>query len=293
MKTELFTRRARDAKPKRRRRDEPEEEDRARGGRRARARRSDVDEDDDEDRPAGRGRARRGGRSVEREEVRGEAPQLRAIASPVIASVLSFRALPKAERPTYSSFRREVADLLDDFQRRSRRFDLDPDDDAYFALVALADETAMSVEWDGEAEWEKNPLQVELFGKFDAGEKFFTRLRRAMEDDEPSVLEVYFNALCAGFQGNQRSDQAALASTRGRIMQRLNFLDLRDETFLTPDAYGRELERPLLTRRFPVMIALPFLIGAIGLYAAYYITLDRQVEEIRSSVEVTKSAADE
>ncbi len=251
------------------------------------ARRARDAEEDPRDLESVSPRTRRGPRRARRvdSEMRttGKGPNLRSLSSPVIAKILAFRASAPAERPSYQPFRSEMSEILDEFQGRARRRDLDADGHAHFALVALADETAMAVEWEGERRWEENPLQVELFGKFDAGDRFFTRLRDALEDDEPDVLEVFFNVLCVGFQGSHRDDPATLTALRGRIMQRLDVLDLRDEPHITPDAYGRQLERPLLTRRFPVFWAIPFVLTAIGLYAAYYITLDRQVETIKTS----------
>ena len=273
MKTKLHTRRIkRDEKtrPRRRRREAREDSEtierrRVEPERRTRVRRRIED--------------RRTGRQV----ADPDGPTLRKLAGSVIASLLDFRARTREERPAYQHLRSELVDLLSDFQRRSKRYGLDEYGHAHFALVALADESAMSVEWDGERKWEENPLQVELFGKFDAGDRFFARLKEAQDDDDPGVLEVFFNCLCAGFQGVHRNDPSALRSLRGRLMQRLEVLDLRDENFLTPDAYGRDLERPLLTRRFPIAWALPIVLGAVGLYVGYYVMLDRQARDIVDS----------
>ena len=47
---------------------------------------------------------------------------------------------------------------------------------AKFALVAFIDESIISSDWINREVWLEKPLQLQLFNRFDAGEKFFDML---------------------------------------------------------------------------------------------------------------------
>jgi len=202
---------------------------------------------------------------------------LRDLSTDLFATVFAFRAADRATRPPYHVLRREIEDLLHDFEGRAKQ--LDPSGDALFALVALVDETAMTAEWDGAEQWQ--PLGKQYGDpELKAGELFFERLNKLQTSGNDDLLEVYFTCLCAGFIGKYRDDPVGLASIRDRLFQRLPVPNLRDEPKLTPDAYGRNLERPLLTRRFPFWWAVPCVLATIALYVALYLTLAWQVRDI-------------
>ena len=68
--------------------------------------------------------------------------------------------------------------------------------------MAFIDERILKSNWLGRAEWMKNPLQLELFGEYTAGENFFTRMRALLNRREWSAsLEVYYLCLGLGFHG--------------------------------------------------------------------------------------------
>lgn len=220
-----------------------------------------------------------------------EGVRLADLAADVLAAVMEFRAAAADARPSYRTFRQDIGDLLTDFQRRAERAGLDRQDHARFALVGLVDESAMTAEWEGAANWKRDPLQVDYFGKFIAGEEFFQRADEIARGEDRDLMEVYFLCLCAGFVGEKHNDPDGLWALRKRLAKRVATVEPRDTDSLTPGAYGHHLERPLLTRRLSLLWALPFVLGAIGLYAAYYVTLDRQVEAIPDAPAAADSAA--
>jgi type VI secretion system protein ImpK len=205
---------------------------------------------------------------------------LRDATADLFATILAFRAATNEERAPYRIFRQEVSDRIAEFDRRCERENRDPNGEARFALVALIDETVMNSDWDDAAEWSRNPLQMQYYGDFTAGDRFFERLEKLQAGANDELLEVYFTVLCAGFRGRYRDDPHALMTIRSRLFQRLPVPNLRDETHLTPEAYGRTLERPRLTRRIPIAWLVPVLVAVIVLYGAYYLILERQVAEI-------------
>ena len=237
------------------------------------------------DRDRDRDRERGPAREVDRSRVR-----LCDLAGDLFAALLTFRAAERAEKPQYRKFRQEIGDLLGDFQRRAERAGLDRNSEGRFAMVALADEIAMTADWDGAAQWKREALQIEHFQVAYGGEAFFDRAEQVVKSEDPDMMELYYTCLCAGFVGEMRADAQGLSALRNRLYQRIATIDLRDESHLTPDAYGHHLERPLLIRRFGVLWALPFVLGAIGLYVGYYVTLDRQVAAIPSGA-VSAAAA--
>jgi type VI secretion system protein ImpK len=147
-------------------------------------------------------------------------------------------------------------------------------------VVALVDETVMSSTWPGAEQWRREPLQVHYYDNLLAGEKFFVRLDELRSGADDELLEVYFLCLCAGFQGRFREEPAELQSQRRKLLQQLRPLDLRDEKHLAEEAYGRNLERSLVRSRFPLWWVVPFVAAAVGLYAAFWVVLNQQVNAL-------------
>jgi type VI secretion system protein ImpK len=206
-----------------------------------------------------------------------DAPSLAECYSDVFATVFAFRAVAEAERPDYRTVRARLQSLLATAHRRAEEAGLDPRGYAHYGVTALVDETMMTTPWAGSTEWRNEPLQVQLFGNFLAGEQFFDRLDELVEKGDASVLEVYYLCLCAGLRGMYRDDPTALAARRRRAYQQLEKFDPRDDKHMTEAAYGRELERSLTRSHFPVWWLLPVVGGAAALYVLFYLALTQQV----------------
>lgn len=85
---------------------------------------------------------------------------------------------------------------------------------AFFAVVALLDESVLRLQAPSFAEWSQRPVQEEMFGHNRAGEVFFENLRGllARQDSAETAdgLEIYSLCMLLGFRG-----QYALSSTGG------------------------------------------------------------------------------
>lgn len=206
--------------------------------------------------------------------------QLADVYSELFGTVFAFRAARNDERPGYGSFRAHVMSLLANARRQAEEERLDPRGYGQYAMVALVDETVMNSDWPGAEQWRREPLQVHYYENLLAGEQFFQRLDELRSGADDDLLEVYFLCLCAGFQGRFRDEPAELQSRRRKLYQQLRFGDQREEKHLTEEAYGRNLERSLVRSRFPVWWIAPFVLGAAGLYAAFYVVLTQQVGTI-------------
>jgi type VI secretion system protein ImpK len=76
---------------------------------------------------------------------------------------------------------------------------------AFFAVVALLDETVLKGQNPAFADWAQRPLQEEMFGHNRAGEVFFDQLHtllvRADSLETADCLEVYCLCMLLGFKG--------------------------------------------------------------------------------------------
>lgn len=89
---------------------------------------------------------------------------------------------------------------------------LDVQQDALYAQCGLLDETVLRYLPAHERHnWEANPLQVERFGKHDAGDHVFERLAHRMREVQPNIdlLEAYAAVLGLGFMGRYARDGEA------------------------------------------------------------------------------------
>ena len=102
-------------------------------------------------------------------------------------------------------FRHRCRDFLMTFERSARRIEA-PSEDVYlakYAFCALVDETILRLQEGLRDQWQRKPLQLELFGDQLAGETFFDRLDelRGKGAERLQVLEVFHMCLLCGFQG--------------------------------------------------------------------------------------------
>jgi type VI secretion system protein ImpK len=76
---------------------------------------------------------------------------------------------------------------------------------AFFAVVALLDESVLKLQSAAFADWAQRPMQEEMFGHNRAGEVFFEHLRTllARQDSQETAdcLEVYCLCMLLGFKG--------------------------------------------------------------------------------------------
>jgi type VI secretion system protein ImpK len=76
---------------------------------------------------------------------------------------------------------------------------------AFFAVVALLDETVLKAQAPAFADWAQRPLQEEMFGHNRAGEVFFDHLQnllvRADSPETADCLEIYCLCMLLGFKG--------------------------------------------------------------------------------------------
>lgn len=114
--------------------------------------------------------------------------------------------LNNGHRPSHAEhFKDRIRALLSDFERGALALNATAEDvhACKFAYCALIDETMLAISSPARDDWERFPLQLELFGEQLAGERFFQYLEQQRSAVPPrvQVLEVIHMCLRLGFRG--------------------------------------------------------------------------------------------
>jgi type VI secretion system protein ImpK len=105
------------------------------------------------------------------------------------------------------AFRGKAKAALQEVERDAQTagYDLNDIKETHFAVVAFLDAVILRSDEPIRVDWERRPLQEELFGHAHAGDVFFDKLNRMSERrDSPEladILEVFLLCLLLGFQG--------------------------------------------------------------------------------------------
>jgi type VI secretion system protein ImpK len=199
----------------------------------------------------------------------------------------------KQSIPDQETFRRRMKDALRQAERDAGAagYDASIVRDASFAVVALLDETILSAKGPSADEWQRRPLNIELFGQAIAGDVFFDRLlemeRRADSAHLIDLLEIYLMCLLLGFEGRFAPP---LRGEAYRIMDRLR---RRIEIFRGSDY---RLAPPLEIRdeapAAPLKAAIPnhwwaagAVLAAILVFLFYSLNLASRVADLKAAAD--------
>jgi type VI secretion system protein ImpK len=179
-----------------------------------------------------------------------------------------------------ASLRKLIGYYLDLFGKNCTTIGIPADAiaEAKYALVALIDETVLSVPGICRDYWFTRPLQLDLFGDNIAGEEFFNKLQRMLLDAEKNkdVLEIYYLCLSLGFEGKYKifnaEERVTIMDDLGRKIRRTR---IRASSGISP--HGSRVDtvkkrKSSTTFLFPIWLAAIFCIGvAVALYATLYL----------------------
>lgn len=165
--------------------------------------------------------------------------------------------------------------------------------DMQYALVALADEIAVSKPEPLRSTWLTRPLQMEYFNENTAGDGFFARLETIQGDTRRiDVLRVYYLCLLFGFQGRY--------AIRGGDLELLKILDhvggLIDRSVEVPEELspaGEPPDEPLVrsSQRNPFLWAsLAVFAVAVAVFIGLKLSINNRVAAIRDRVSESSSA---
>jgi type VI secretion system protein ImpK len=120
----------------------------------------------------------------------------------LVAYVAYFTRRAGSRQPPFEQVKGDIQRLLSDSQKKMSQghFSQEDYDLARFAIVAWADETILSSDWNSKDKWQREQLQRIYYQTTDAGEIFFDRLN-SIGPHQRDVREVYYLCLALGFKG--------------------------------------------------------------------------------------------
>ena len=180
--------------------------------------------------------------------------------------------------------------FIDGVKQRARERGIADRDaqDMIYALVALADEIALSKPEPLRGAWIVHPLQMQYFNENLAGEGFFDRLEALRRDRRRvDVLKVYYLCLVFGFQGRY--------AIRGGELELIKIIDavradlhagMEIPDLLSPA--GEPPDEPLVQRggRNPALwVSLGLFAIAIAVFVGLRLSLDNRAGALYDRVE--------
>lgn len=196
-----------------------------------------------------------------------------------------------ANLPPPQELRQRLTTALDMMVGRGRAAGF-PDNElaeARYALVAFIDEQILKSNWPGRNEWMGQPLQLDLYREYTAGENFFNRMRVLLQQGGSSpALEVYYLCLVLGFRGayGASGDHQALGSFCENARQQVA------QAWPAGTKLGPRAEPPdrLRARRTSHAPLIAVVVGAVVVTIAVIVGLERLLNaDVESSVELMRA----
>ena len=220
------------------------------------------------------------------------------IAGTTLGAIFQLRRLASGGSARPETLHRHMKGFVDDLMKRAAAAGFNQADtqDMAYAVVALADEVALSLPDPMREYWMAHLLQFQYFKENQAGEGFFDRLKHIRGDpNRLPVLMVYYLVLSFGFQGKHgvrggelelMSIQEDLAKDLGRTLPR-GF----DEDLLSEHA-ERPPEATVSSNQSKWLLALAG--GAVAISIAFFIvlrvTLSSQLNDVAKAATSTAPA---
>ena len=197
------------------------------------------------------------------------------IAGDFFDSLLLFQLSPDSASVEPGQLRSRILALLDGVLRDPDARSVPPTDleEARFALVAWADEMVLKSGWPGRVEWQREPLQLQLFRTNRAGNEFYDHLG-SLRPDQVAAREVYFLCLLLGFEGQymgHEGDRRAIIHQQYELLRVSGrAMELGREQWLAPPAYDTAIRLPPARggRLWPWLLAIA--LAALAVYATFW-----------------------
>ncbi len=124
-----------------------------------------------------------------------------------LTTILRLSSFAQQSVPNSQGFRTSIRAALKSAMEDAKAFGYSSEINqlAFFAVVALLDESVLKLQSPAFADWAQRPIQEEMFGHNRAGEVFFEHLRTllARQDSQETAdcLEVFCLCMLLGFKG--------------------------------------------------------------------------------------------
>jgi len=201
--------------------------------------------------------------------------------------------------PPAAALRDDMIARLRQFVSRCREAGI-PDNEtaeARYALVAFIDDRVLRESaWAGRAEWMNNPLQLQFFREYAAGENFFGRMQALAQRGGPHwALEAYYLCIALGFVGAISGAGGVARAPRAYADSVRPQLRIDDgASRIAPNSIPADRRRPG-RRPFPVAVgaavacAVVCLLGMAGLELSLGTVIERAARELAADRGVSLS----
>jgi type VI secretion system protein ImpK len=197
--------------------------------------------------------------------------------------------------PDAETFRKRTKATLQEVERVavSTGYDVRDVRDTHFAVVAFLDSVVLHSKDAVRAEWEKKPLQQELFGQTDAGVIFFEKLDqfRSRRDSEQlaDILEVFLLCLLLGFEGRYSGGQRGeLEGITDSLRMRIEYIRGRDD-HLSPSGSSPPAPTPVAVPKVRKnqlhLIAIALIVFTVFFFVVAKLDLISMSEDLRSRLQ--------
>ena len=176
-----------------------------------------------------------------------------------------------------NDLRPKIAELLKQFEERALRYRFSEKivQVAKFALAAFVDETVLTNNFPLKEEWEKYPLQLELFGEQLAGEKFYDKLESMLKQINVTAdaVEIYYVCMLLGFKGKYAVyEQDKLLATMQRTANALVKAGKIKKFELSPHWLAKDQPPPPEKKGMPTWIKV-MAFGGLGFAVLLYLVM--------------------
>lgn len=201
-------------------------------------------------------------------------------------ALAQLRQLDESALPAPEALHRKMRGFVDGMMQRAQQAGFSREDvnDIAYAIVALADELALSKSETIRQFWVGQQLQLQYFQENVAGEGFFTRLETLRRDPRRhEILRVYFLALLFGFQGRYRvrGGELELMNLQDDLQRTLSRAREHEEETLSPQGEPPEIAKAGSRGRATLLfVAGGALAAAVVLVIALRIWLGSSVSSV-------------
>jgi len=214
-------------------------------------------------------------------------PTLAELAGDIFLLILSFRERP--DTIEFDALHRGVRAMLEEFDQKAKALKIDPEDIAAskYALVAFVDEAVLRSQWAGKEQWADNPLQLQLFETYLAGEGFFENLEKLRARGEPAkeIIEIYYLCLILGFEGKYGIEGSERLEALAKVLQdELRQFRSVDSDNVSP--HWKILDGPMpADRKLPrwlIYTCAAVIVVCIAIYIGFFIDILSAAGEVQS-----------
>jgi len=219
-----------------------------------------------------------------------EPKNLPELSTEILLAVMRLRT--SSDIGDFDTFHASIQKLFQSFEKRCKDRGIDVDDvsTAKYALAAFLDETVLNSRWPYKDRWADNPLQLDYFGTYLAGEIFYDKVEdlRARAESKADLLEVYYMCLLLGFRGKYGvSGQEKLRSLIENIAAELNRVKPAVSRDLSPHwkiPDGPQVQQSDKLPRWAVLTCWIVLAVAVLLYFVLFFKVRSDADSLREKV---------